>query len=102
MFAKESGISIRSGPAGKGQQLRSISQIIKKNTRTMILLFGIVSIIISVFIAVFTMNTTLTDSVSVMADRNAKFVEFELNRYNSILSTSAIDEVLMSDTAPLE
>ncbi|NLH97619.1 MAG: hypothetical protein GX477_09845 [Clostridiaceae bacterium] len=102
MFAKESGISIRSGPAGKGQQLRSISQIIKKNTRTMILLFGIVSIIISVFIAVFTMNTTLNDSVSVMADRTAKIVEFELNRYNSILATMAIDEVLMSDTAPIE
>lgn len=92
----------RSDPGSTNQELMSISQIIRKNSRTMILVFGVISIVISVFIALFTMNTTLNDSVSVTADRTAKIVEFELNRYNSILSTMAIDEVLMSDTAPIE
>ena len=46
-----------------GSDKKSISQIIKNNTRTMILIFGIVSIVVSVFVAFFTLNSVLTDSV---------------------------------------
>lgn len=102
MFPKVSVVFRGSGPESSDQEFRSISQIIKRNSRAMILLFGIVSIIISIFIAAFTMSTTLNDSVSVMADRTAKIIEFELNRYNAILRTMAIDEVLMSNTASVE
>ncbi|NLK87971.1 MAG: hypothetical protein GX279_10845 [Clostridiaceae bacterium] len=79
--------------------IRSISQIINKNTRGMILIFGIVAIIVSVFAAIFTMNSVLTESVVETADRTAKIVEFELSKYDNILRTMSIDKVLMSDTA---
>jgi methyl-accepting chemotaxis protein len=81
---------------------KSISQIIKNNTRVMILVSGIVSIILSVFVAIFTMNSVLRDSVVETADRTAKIVEFELSKYDNILRTMSIDKILMSDTATVE
>jgi len=99
-MAKIKSFLLRLFPSGNnGSEKKSISQIIKNNTRTMILIFGIVSIVVSVFVAFFTLNSVLTDSVKETADRTATIVEFELSRYNYILRTMSIDKVLMSETA---